>query len=163
MEAERESQGLGSELPPADWYPDPENEAAERYWDGAQWTEHRHEVRSGWYPDPENTEAERFWDGEEWTEHRRDVRASGPPDGVVWAAGIIMLLLALGFSADYTDDAVGEWLAWGVGALVIPLVAGLAMWAAYVRFVDRRQPLWSPWVVMIAAGVSVAVSPYVPS
>lgn len=30
-----------SELPPADWYPDPEDPAQQRYWDGAQWTEHR--------------------------------------------------------------------------------------------------------------------------
>jgi hypothetical protein len=27
--------------PPAAWYPDPENVAQQRYWDGTQWTEHR--------------------------------------------------------------------------------------------------------------------------
>lgn len=26
---------------PANWYPDPENPSAWRYWDGSQWTEHR--------------------------------------------------------------------------------------------------------------------------
>lgn len=26
--------------PPAGWYPDPQDRAARRYWDGAQWTEH---------------------------------------------------------------------------------------------------------------------------
>ena len=30
-----------SELPPADWYPDPEDPGQQRYWDGGQWTEHR--------------------------------------------------------------------------------------------------------------------------
>lgn len=30
-----------SDLPPADWYTDPEDESQYRYWDGATWTEHR--------------------------------------------------------------------------------------------------------------------------
>lgn len=30
-----------SELPPANWYPDPEVPGQQRYWDGTQWTEHR--------------------------------------------------------------------------------------------------------------------------
>ena len=30
-----------SDLPPADWYTDPEDEAQYRYWDGSSWTEHR--------------------------------------------------------------------------------------------------------------------------
>ena len=30
-----------SDLPPANWYPDPEDPAQQRYWDGTQWTEHR--------------------------------------------------------------------------------------------------------------------------
>ena len=27
-------------VPPAGWYPDPSNPSGQRYWDGAQWTEH---------------------------------------------------------------------------------------------------------------------------
>ncbi len=30
-----------SDLPPADWYADPEDESQYRYWDGSSWTEHR--------------------------------------------------------------------------------------------------------------------------
>ena len=30
-----------SDLPPADWYTDPEDESLYRYWDGSAWTEHR--------------------------------------------------------------------------------------------------------------------------
>ncbi|MYI15810.1 MAG: DUF2510 domain-containing protein, partial [Acidimicrobiaceae bacterium] len=29
-----------SDLPPADWYTDPEDESQYRYWDGSSWTEH---------------------------------------------------------------------------------------------------------------------------
>jgi Protein of unknown function (DUF2510) len=32
---------VNQELPPADWYPDPEHQGMQRYWDGTQWTEHR--------------------------------------------------------------------------------------------------------------------------
>ena len=28
-------------VPPANWYPDPENPGQQRYWDGTQWTDHR--------------------------------------------------------------------------------------------------------------------------
>ena len=30
-----------SDLPPANWYPDPEVPGQQRYWDGTRWTEHR--------------------------------------------------------------------------------------------------------------------------
>ena len=32
---------MTEQLPPADWYPDPEGGTGIRYWDGTQWTEHR--------------------------------------------------------------------------------------------------------------------------
>ena len=35
------------DLPPADWYPDPEDPDQFRYWDGSQWTEHRAPRHSG--------------------------------------------------------------------------------------------------------------------
>jgi len=35
------------DLPPADWYSDPEDPDQYRYWDGSQWTEHRAPRHSG--------------------------------------------------------------------------------------------------------------------
>lgn len=38
--APSEDTGRQPQLPPSGWFPDPENPAQQRYWDGAQWTEH---------------------------------------------------------------------------------------------------------------------------
>jgi hypothetical protein len=42
-------------LPIAGWYPDPENEAGDRWWNGATWSDHRRprNAPAGWAPTPE--------------------------------------------------------------------------------------------------------------
>lgn len=39
--------------PPAGWYPDPQNQNVQRYWDGAAWTEHVHPPPGG-QPGPQS-------------------------------------------------------------------------------------------------------------
>lgn len=50
-----------SDLPPADWYTDPEDESQFRYWDGSAWTEHRalRHGRPDASPEPEPGEMRR--------------------------------------------------------------------------------------------------------
>jgi Protein of unknown function (DUF2510) len=61
---------------PAGWYPDPEDAAQQRYWDGAQWTEHVAPAtapEAGWHPDPSARGQLRYWDGRAWTDHVQEV------------------------------------------------------------------------------------------
>lgn len=104
-----------SSTPVPDWYEDPESPGQLRYWDGTNWTEHRHtpdaggdksgSMAAGWYPDPEVPWRDRYFDGASWTE---DLRADpeAPPHipssttaelpgmvivenlGVVWATSV---------------------------------------------------------------------------
>ncbi|GJM38202.1 MAG: hypothetical protein DHS20C19_15690 [Acidimicrobiales bacterium] len=81
---------------PAGWYPDPDGGAEQRYWDGAQWTDHRtpkpnaeaeaaaansptgpgvkepFTAAPDWYPDPHGENRLRYWDGQQWTGHVAD-------------------------------------------------------------------------------------------
>jgi len=41
----------------------------------------------GWYPDPENAAVHRWWDGAQWTEQRK-APASGPPPPAPVSAGV---------------------------------------------------------------------------
>lgn len=55
---------------------------------------------AGWYPDPDNPAAFRFWDGTSWTEHREsrgEDKAQAPSASEI--AKPIVCALALGFGA----------------------------------------------------------------
>jgi len=62
------------------WYPDPENGAEERLWDGEDWTSWVRPARegrtetdpAGWQPHPSKPGKERLWSGDVWTDHERD-------------------------------------------------------------------------------------------
>jgi len=115
---------VAAQLPPAGWYPDPDDAALQRYWDGEQWTGDRtpatpapaaatgEQAATGdlaatggmpppaaWYADPENPQGMRYWDGTRWTEDRTDYRATPATarknDGLVAAGYIFSLLIPI--------------------------------------------------------------------
>ena len=54
---------------PAGWYAHPQDQSAEAFWDGAQWTgqTRRKSIPEGWYAHPQDPSSEAFWDGAQWT------------------------------------------------------------------------------------------------
>jgi hypothetical protein len=119
------------------WYPDPDNQAQQRYWDGSRWTEDRIAAApppappsdapppAGWYPDPEGEpETVRYWDGTRWTEDRAPYSstrtATGPNavrtnDSLVAAGYILSLLIpivgiVIGAILIQRQDRHGRWI-----------------------------------------------------
>src|SRR5579862_5765546 len=77
----RETMTGGSQQPRAGWYPDPQNAARLRYWDGEGWTGHTSSAMltargappapppatpPGWYRDAFTPTRARYWDGRAW-------------------------------------------------------------------------------------------------
>jgi hypothetical protein len=150
--------------PPAGWYPDPEDGALQRFWDGTRWTSSRMPITVGvpletdppvtepttvsppppatatglpapaWYADPDNPQGMRYWDGAQWTEHRTDYRAAPAKrqasEGLV-AAGYITSFLfpivgvVIGVMLMGRDSRHGRWvLVLSVAFMAVFLVIG---------------------------------------
>lgn len=88
---------MSSNLPPADWHPDPEDPGQLRYWDGTRWTEHvapnpnapapvsastptTLTPPAGWHPDPDDSSKLRYWNGAAWTDEYRPIEDTNAPD-----------------------------------------------------------------------------------
>lgn len=97
----------------------------------------------GWYPDPNNAALQRWWDGTTWTEHTAPATgasgsavATGAPSGKKVPAGIFGILLGafgvhkfyLGYTTEGLIMVLVSVLTCGIGAIVmgtIGLVEGI--------------------------------------
>jgi hypothetical protein len=94
-------------LPPAGWYPDPQNDNTECWWDGAGWTANARPLNhaptaapqpavpaagtmpaAGWYTNPQDDAQEMWFDGAAWTQITRP-RAGQPPVGGPGLSGLL--------------------------------------------------------------------------
>ena len=85
-----------SDLPPADWYTDPEDQSQYRYWDGAAWTEHRAPRHSD--PSPDQAPALRGPGrliADMFSLTRRRWRSCVAPALISGVAGLILAQLAI--------------------------------------------------------------------
>lgn len=133
-----------SNLPPpslqAGWFPDPDNEQLERYWDGNRWTDLTDPlapselagapaVPGGWYDDPMLPETQRYWNGSAWSEHRRAVtQLRAASNGFATAALIVGIVAFLSGLAPVWGIIVGGTaVVLGAIALVRKQSKGLAL------------------------------------
>ena len=87
------------ENPPAGWYPDPDEPANRRYWDGQKWV--YDPTPAGWYPDATMPGTQRYWNGQDWSDHVAPTsakkQASVFTQARVIALGILMAVGVLWF------------------------------------------------------------------
>jgi hypothetical protein len=163
---------LSTQPAPPGWYLDPSDSSLERWWDGAQWSEHSRPFTAeaapaapqprvaaapapqhppGWYPDARGTI--RFWDGHAWTQNVASPPASAARTPAFWSAIAAAVLMIVG--------AIGPW---GTALRVVDvsgtqggdgwLVIGAALVAAVVLFASPRDA--GP-VVALLAGIGGAI------
>ncbi len=145
--------------PPAGWYPDPDDGALQRFWNGSRWTNSRMPMSVGvpleteprvseplplepaigrtglpaaaWYADPENPEGMRYWDGSRWTEHRTDYRAE--PAKPKASEGMVVAGYILAFLFPIAGVVIGAMLM-GRGNRHGPWILGLSVVLLVVPF-----------------------------
>jgi len=117
-------------LPPADWYPDPENPGKLRYWDGAVWTEHRH-TEGATTPDIDHFFKRTFAVlGARWKPLAMIIAVLGLPTALIGTLGLAWLVqdwvITFNDAADTAGD-VADFEGFEVANLVLAGVMLLAL------------------------------------
>lgn len=131
-------------LPPAGWYPDPEQPSRQRYWNGSAWDEAWQTDSSDGYPDVG------AWLGEAFRSMWRHVRAEGIVAVLTAAPASVMIAIALRVAvADlrvvdneivgWTNDRIPSLIALSVIAAVLFLIGTLAATWLGLHIADRND------------------------
>lgn len=72
-----------------------------------------------------------------------------PPTAAGFGAAAALWIVAAGLPEE--DQTVASW----VGMLAFHLVAALVIRWLYIRPQKPRPPVWSPWLLAIAAGIAL--------
>lgn len=142
-----------SDTPPAGWYPDPQDGARQRYWDGTAWTEHTADGAgqgaAGGAMSAGGTSAAR-------------ASTSGDPDTWTWQSIVVTILCCAPFgvagalNAGRAEQALRsgdtgaavrhagqakKWTLWGLGvwAVLIALYIAFFMVVGFANFSEFQQ------------------------
>jgi Protein of unknown function (DUF2510) len=125
--------------------------------------EPRQQGGAGWYPDPEQVATVRYWDGDGWTEQRAPVAAQvdqpsdftfrlvlGIAGAIAVAVSIFLPMLDSGTSLHIADNSViAQSKIAGIIALVVALAAG-------ARAAEARHENGVDWSLIILGALVVA-------
>lgn len=132
-------------LPPAGWYPDPENLGGQRYWNGSNWDEAwQSGSGTGGYPDIGD------WLGEAFRSMWRHVRAEGIVAVLTAAPASVMIAIALRVAVTdlrvvdneivgWDNDRIPTLVVLGIIAALLFLVGTLAATRLGLRIADRND------------------------
>jgi hypothetical protein len=126
---------------------------------------------AGWYPDPEQDETQRYWDGRQWTDQRAPAAApttSSRPSApaAAWVAGIGAVIALIGLFLPYMESGdfgriVDNTLIQHTEGKILIVLLLVSLLAAYrrVKGPDRSWPIAALGLIVLGMAVLLGASP----
>jgi hypothetical protein len=122
-------------------------------------TQDQHEQQpAGWYPDPEQVATQRFWDGQAWTDQRAPLPASTPTATSALNVRLLTTIVgaiaaALGVFLPRVDSPTSLHIADNSVMATDVIVGALVLFVAFSAVVgviqDRFADTTHPWLVIV--------------